>query len=99
MRLKRKGKQTRSFCRSRRKRGIGKQLETRRLGQEKKARLDTEAKAIAEGGKKGPDGKKPLYVKYGLNHCVALVECVHTWLLFHQVADQCICAEPRRLAW
>merc|ERR1712093_756111 len=42
--------------------------------QEKKARLDTEAKAIAEGGKKGPDGKKPLYVKYGLNHCVALVE-------------------------
>ena len=49
--------------------------------QEKKARLDTEAKEIAEGGKKGPDGKKPLYVKYGLNHCVALVECVHTWLL------------------
>lgn len=46
--------------------------------QEKKARLEAEAAAIAEGkAKKGElDGKKPLYVKYGLNHCVALIECV-----------------------
>jgi len=44
--------------------------------QEKKARLDAQAKAVTEGddSKKGPDGKKPVYVKYGLNHCVALVE-------------------------
>lgn len=47
--------------------------------QEKKARLDAQAKAVTEGGdkdKKSLDGKKPVYVKYGLNHCVALVECV-----------------------
>jgi len=44
--------------------------------QEKKARLDTQAKAIAEnGGKdKGPDGKKPVFVKAGLNHVVAMIE-------------------------
>lgn len=51
--------------------------------QEKKARLEAEAAAIAEGkAKKGElDGKKPLYVKYGLNHCVALIECVAFCLL------------------
>jgi large subunit ribosomal protein L7Ae len=46
--------------------------------QEKKARLDKEAQAIAANdGKKpaaGKDDKKPLFVKMGLNHCVALIE-------------------------
>jgi large subunit ribosomal protein L7Ae len=44
--------------------------------QEKKARLDAEAKEIADGKREAgkPDGKKPVYVKYGLNHCVALIE-------------------------
>jgi large subunit ribosomal protein L7Ae len=44
--------------------------------QEKKARLDAEAKDVVDGKKKDPkeDGKKPVYVKYGLNHCVALIE-------------------------
>ncbi|AYO42515.1 60S ribosomal protein L8 [Malassezia restricta CBS 7877] len=44
--------------------------------QEKKARLDAVAKEVAAGNKVDPkaDGKKPLYVKYGLNHCVALIE-------------------------
>ena len=44
--------------------------------QEKKARLDKEAEAIAanEGKKPERDGKKPLFVKMGLNHCVALIE-------------------------
>ncbi|KAN0062276.1 60S ribosomal protein L8 [Thecaphora frezii] len=44
--------------------------------QEKKARLDAVAKEVAEGKKADPkaDGKKPLFVKYGLNHVVALVE-------------------------
>lgn len=42
--------------------------------QEKKARLDVEAKAVAEGKEEGKKDKKPLFVKYGLNHCVALVE-------------------------
>jgi large subunit ribosomal protein L7Ae len=44
--------------------------------QEKKARLDKEAQAIAanEGKKVEKDGKKPLFVKQGLNHCVALIE-------------------------
>ncbi|TFY64945.1 hypothetical protein EVG20_g5775 [Dentipellis fragilis] len=41
--------------------------------QEKKARLDAVAKATAEG-KEQKDTKKPLFAKYGLNHCVALVE-------------------------
>jgi large subunit ribosomal protein L7Ae len=43
---------------------------------EKKERLDAIAKEVAEGNKDAgkPDGKKPLYVKYGLNHCVALIE-------------------------
>ena len=44
--------------------------------QEKKARLDKEAEAIAANDGKKPerDGKKPLFVKMGLNHCVALIE-------------------------
>ncbi|PWN92040.1 putative RPL8B-60s large subunit ribosomal protein L7a.e.B [Acaromyces ingoldii] len=44
--------------------------------QEKKARLDAVAKDVADGKKTDPkaDGKKPLFVKYGLNHVVALVE-------------------------
>lgn len=44
--------------------------------QEKKARLDAVAKEVAAGNKVDPkaDGKKPLFVKYGLNHCVALIE-------------------------
>ncbi|WAQ90821.1 hypothetical protein PtA15_13A220 [Puccinia triticina] len=44
--------------------------------QEKKARLGAQAEAIAKGdAKKGePIGKKPIYVKYGLNHIVALIE-------------------------
>lgn len=44
--------------------------------QEKKARLDAVAKEVADGKKADPkaDGKKPLFVKYGLNHCVALIE-------------------------
>jgi large subunit ribosomal protein L7Ae len=43
--------------------------------QEKKARLAAAAQAAAEEKDKEPkDTKKPLFVKYGLNHCVALVE-------------------------
>lgn len=44
--------------------------------QEKKARLDAIAKEVAAGNKVDPkaDGKKPLFVKYGLNHVVALIE-------------------------
>ncbi|CAE6446877.1 unnamed protein product [Rhizoctonia solani] len=43
--------------------------------QEKKARLDATAKATAESKEaKDKDTKKPLYVKYGLNHTVALIE-------------------------
>lgn len=44
--------------------------------QEKKARLAAVAKDVADGKKADPkaDGKKPLFVKYGLNHIVALVE-------------------------
>lgn len=43
--------------------------------QEKKARLEAAAKATAEEKEAAakPE-KKPLFVKYGLNHCVALVE-------------------------
>ncbi|EAU93603.2 ribosomal protein L4 [Coprinopsis cinerea okayama7 len=41
--------------------------------QEKKARLQAAAAATAEG-KEVKDTKKPLFVKYGLNHVVALVE-------------------------
>jgi len=41
--------------------------------QEKKARLLAAAAAAAEGKEKEKD-KKPLFVKYGLNHIVALVE-------------------------
>ncbi|PWN33744.1 ribosomal protein L7Ae [Meira miltonrushii] len=44
--------------------------------QEKKERLAAVAKDVADGKKADPkaDGKKPLFVKYGLNHIVALVE-------------------------
>lgn len=43
--------------------------------QEKKARLDEVAKATADSKEaKDKDTKKPLFVKYGLNHCVALIE-------------------------
>jgi len=41
--------------------------------QEKKSRLESEAAAKAEN-KEAPKDKKPLFVKYGLNHCVALIE-------------------------
>ena len=41
--------------------------------QEKKARLETAAKAQTEG-KKSEDNKKVCTVKYGLNHVVSLVE-------------------------
>lgn len=40
---------------------------------EKKERLETIAKATAEQKEAAKD-KKPLYVKYGLNHIVALIE-------------------------
>ncbi|KIJ04660.1 hypothetical protein PAXINDRAFT_159302, partial [Paxillus involutus ATCC 200175] len=40
---------------------------------EKKERLETVAKATAEQKEAAKD-KKPLFVKYGLNHCVALIE-------------------------
>ncbi|KAI0746225.1 ribosomal protein L4 [Daedaleopsis nitida] len=42
--------------------------------QEKKARLDAVAKATAEEEAQAKDSKKPLFVKYGLNHCIALIE-------------------------
>jgi len=44
--------------------------------QEKKARLVKEAETIAKDGKKkdGKVGDKPIFVKKGLNHCVALIE-------------------------
>jgi len=43
--------------------------------QEKKARLEAVAKATAEEKEaQAKDSKKPLFVKYGLNHCVALIE-------------------------
>jgi len=43
--------------------------------QEKKARLEATAKATAEEkGAQAKDSKKPHFVKYGLNHCVALIE-------------------------
>ena len=41
--------------------------------QEKKARLEAAAKATAEE-KEQQKEKKPHFVKYGLNHCVALIE-------------------------
>jgi len=41
--------------------------------QEKKSRLESEAAAKAEN-KEAPKDKKPLFIKYGLNHCVALIE-------------------------
>ncbi|KAF8598542.1 L30e-like protein [Ceratobasidium sp. AG-I] len=43
--------------------------------QEKKTRLDAVAEATAKDKEaKDKDSKKPLFVKYGLNHCVALIE-------------------------
>jgi len=42
--------------------------------QEKKARLTAQAQEAAEGKDAAKDTKKPLFVKYGLNHCVALIE-------------------------
>ena len=42
--------------------------------QEKKARLDAAAQATAEEKDAQKETKKPLFVKYGLNHCVALIE-------------------------
>ncbi|KAG9088339.1 60S ribosomal protein L8B, partial [Ceratobasidium sp. 370] len=43
--------------------------------QEKKARLGATAEATAKDKEaKEKDSKKPLFVKYGLNHCVALIE-------------------------
>jgi len=42
--------------------------------QEKKARLEATAAATAENKEKEKDTKKPLFVKYGLNHIVALIE-------------------------
>lgn len=41
--------------------------------QDKKARLEATAKEAAEGAE-AKDTKKPLFVKYGLNHTVALIE-------------------------
>ncbi|KAM0752509.1 L30e-like protein [Meredithblackwellia eburnea MCA 4105] len=41
--------------------------------QEKKVRLEERAKEIADGKKVG-EGKKPFFVKSGLNHVIALVE-------------------------
>jgi len=41
--------------------------------QEKKARLEAQAKDTADG-QAPKETKKPLFVKYGLNHCVALIE-------------------------
>jgi len=42
--------------------------------QEKKARIEAVAKDTEEKKEVAKDTKKPLFVKYGLNHCVALVE-------------------------
>jgi len=43
--------------------------------QEKRARLVKEAEIIAESGKKDQKvGEKPIFVKKGLNHCVALIQ-------------------------
>jgi large subunit ribosomal protein L7Ae len=41
---------------------------------QKKERLRAEAEARAAGGDKGADKKKPVAVKYGLNHVTQLVE-------------------------
>ncbi|KAF7362388.1 Ribosomal-L7Ae domain-containing protein [Mycena venus] len=41
---------------------------------EKKTRLETTAAAVAENKDAAKDTKKPLYVKFGLNHTVALIE-------------------------
>ncbi|KAI0746209.1 50S ribosomal protein L30e-like protein [Daedaleopsis nitida] len=50
--------------------------------QEKKARLDAVAKTTAEEKEaQAKDSKKPLFVKYGLNHCAALIEAKKPSLL------------------
>ncbi|KAJ7903710.1 ribosomal protein L4 [Mycena olivaceomarginata] len=41
---------------------------------EKKTRLEATAAAVAENKDAAKDTKKPLYVKFGLNHTVALIE-------------------------
>ena len=41
---------------------------------EKKVRLYKEAEIIAKDGKNKKSGEKPVFVKKGLNHCVALIE-------------------------
>jgi len=41
---------------------------------EKKTRLEATAAAVAENKEAAKDTKKPLYVKFGLNHTVALIE-------------------------
>ncbi|KAF7289320.1 L30e-like protein [Mycena indigotica] len=41
---------------------------------EKKARLTETAAAVADGKDASKDTRKPLFVKYGLNHIVALIE-------------------------
>lgn len=51
--------------------------------QEKKARLQAEAEAKTKGEK--TETKKPLFVKYGLNHVVALVEAKKAQLVL--IAD------------
>lgn len=43
-------------------------------GSEKKERLKKEATAVSEGKTKEDVSKKPIVVKYGLNHIVGLVE-------------------------
>lgn len=42
--------------------------------QDKKARLYAAAAAKAEGKPAEPQGKKPLFIKYGINHITSLVE-------------------------
>ncbi|THH04776.1 hypothetical protein EW146_g10087 [Bondarzewia mesenterica] len=42
--------------------------------QEKKARLDATAKAAAESKEAQKARQHPIFAKYGLNHCVALIE-------------------------
>jgi large subunit ribosomal protein L7Ae len=53
--------------------------------QEKKARLLGQAEKTEKGGKAELDGKKSLYVKYGLNHITALIEAKKVLLVL--IAD------------
>lgn len=52
--------------------------------QEKKERLKKQAETVAKG-EKYDEGKKPIYVKYGLNHVVALIEAKKAQLVI--IAD------------